>query len=272
MRPRRKWTWGLLLGLLAGGPALGAASSENFSLEEDVFSMGGGVSASENYTAVTVLGEPALAGEATSANYTAQSGYTPMAADITPPTIVCPGNVTGTVGRVVILGNPTVADNIDPSPVVANDAPTIYDPGTTTVSWSATDNSGNKASCLQSVRLTYNFEGFFSPVDNEPTWNTVKNRSTVPVKWRLLDANGTNVSSIATVMGGYPKYALINCVSGSEDAIEETVSSGGTSLSWDSSGMQFVYNWKTPSLPGKCMRLDIRFIDGETRGALFKLK
>lgn len=33
-----------------------------------------------------------------------------------------------------------------------------------------------------------------------------------------------------------------------------------------------IYNWKTPVTPGKCVRLDLRFNDGTTQSANFKLK
>jgi hypothetical protein len=189
--------------------------------------------------------------------------------DTTPPIITCPANVTGTVGQAVNLGNPTVSDYADASPAVTNNAPANFAAGPTTVTWSATDEGGNSASCTQVVTLTYHFQGFLQPVDNPPIFNSVKSGATVPVKWRLLDAAGNYVSdtSAATEI----KYVSSAC-GGTEDAIEETVPTGGTGLRWDSIAQQFIYNWKTPSLPGKCLRLDIRFADGNTKSVNFKLK
>jgi hypothetical protein len=189
--------------------------------------------------------------------------------DTTPPSITCPANVTGTVGQAVDLGNPTVSDSADDSPSVSNNAPVNYAAGITTVTWTATDDSGNSASCVQLVTLAYNFQGFFQPVDNPPTVNTVKSGSTVPVKWRLLNAAGNYITDIATVTE--TKYISSTC-GGTEDAIEETVPTGGTGLRWDSDGQQFIYNWKTPALPGKCVRFDLKFNDGTTKSANFKLK
>jgi hypothetical protein len=48
-----------------------------------------------------------------------------------------------------------VRDNADPAPVVTSNAPAAGFPiGTTTVTWTATDASGNKATALQNVTIT----------------------------------------------------------------------------------------------------------------------
>lgn len=118
--------------------------------------------------------------------------------------------------------------------------------------------------------IAYGFLGFFSPVDNLPTLNTVKNGSTVPIKWKLLDAGGNLVTDTAALEGS--QYVSIQCDGNlPQDAVETTVS-GGSILRWDSSTLQFVYNWKTPSLPNRCVRLDLTFNDGTTHSAYFKLK
>jgi hypothetical protein len=189
--------------------------------------------------------------------------------DTTPPSLSCPANVTGVVGQAVNLGSPTISDIADPSPSVSNNAPASYAPGTTSVTWTATDHSSNSASCTQSVTLLYDFQGFFSPVDNPPVVNTVKNGATVPLKWRLADAAGNYITDITTVVES--KYTSSIC-GGVEDPIEETAVTGGTALRWDESGQQFIYSWKTPALPGKCIRLDVKLNDGRTISAMFRLK
>jgi hypothetical protein len=52
----------------------------------------------------------------------------------------------------------------------------------------------------------------------------------------------------------------------------ETLSTGNTELRYDTSGHQFMYNWKTPSLSGACLRLDIKFVDNQVKSANFKLR
>lgn len=84
-------------------------------------------------------------------------GLTPLP-DIIPPSITAPPNITTeATGPLtpVALGSPTVSDNLDPSPIVTNNAPPGGFPvGTTTVTWTATDAAGNSAPATQSVTIT----------------------------------------------------------------------------------------------------------------------
>lgn len=203
------------------------------------------------------------------AGNTGSAAFSVKVQDTTAPALTCPANITGIPGKTVNLGPPTVSDAVDTTPTVGNNAPATFPPGQTTVTWTATDDAGNRATCSQTVTLRYTYQGFFQPVDNIPVVNTVKGGSTVPIKWRLVDANGANVTNTAVVTS--TTFVPMTC-GGSEDAIEQTVATGGTSLRWDASEMQFIYNWKTPATPGKCVRLTIGFNDGTTQSANFKLK
>jgi hypothetical protein len=119
----------------------------------------------------------------------------------------------------------------------------------------------------------FTFQGFYQPVDNT-NLNTVKGGSTVPVKWELFGAGGIEFTSTASVKTGWPKVQEINCESLgalSEDAIE-TTATGGTSLRYDTTGGQFIYNWQTPKKAGTCWRLDVKFVDNVIKSANFKLK
>ncbi|MBI4284021.1 MAG: HYR domain-containing protein [Chloroflexi bacterium] len=78
--------------------------------------------------------------------------------DTTPPSIAAPadktveGNTTGGATGVA-LGSPTVSDIVDPSPAVTNNAPAFFPLGTTTVTWTAKDASGNTATATQKVTV-----------------------------------------------------------------------------------------------------------------------
>ena len=79
--------------------------------------------------------------------------------DVQPPTIVCPVAITvpaniGTCNAVgVVLAIPVTADNCSVSTVI-NNAPISYPLGTTIVTWTVTDGSGNTSSCTQLVTVT----------------------------------------------------------------------------------------------------------------------
>lgn len=75
------------------------------------------------------------------------------------PTITCPADVTvsaaaGTCTATgVALGTPVTADNCSVASVT-NNAPSVYGLGTTTVTWTVVDGSGNVATCTQTVTVT----------------------------------------------------------------------------------------------------------------------
>ncbi len=71
---------------------------------------------------------------------------------ITPPTDITV-NCTGIGGTSVALGTPIVSDSCDPAPVLTNDAPVLFTIGTTTVTWTATDASGNSGTASQQVTV-----------------------------------------------------------------------------------------------------------------------
>jgi hypothetical protein len=104
--------------------------------------------------------------------------------------------------------------------------------------------------------------------------NTVKNGSTVPVKWKLQNAIGNDVTDVNTVAVPWPKRQQISCTEVATNLTDEieTTATGGTSLRYDFTSAQFIYNWQTPKQPNTCWRLDVKFIDGVTKSAYFKLK
>jgi hypothetical protein len=77
--------------------------------------------------------------------------------DLTPPTITCPETLTVSTNsgctRVGAIGVPTVSDGCSaPGDIsITNDAPAALPLGRTLVTWTATDEAGNSASCVQTV-------------------------------------------------------------------------------------------------------------------------
>ncbi len=74
--------------------------------------------------------------------------------DSTKPTITAPADIT-IISKTPVsppLGTPTVHDNLDPSPIVTNNAPATFTQGTTTiVTWTAKDHASNLATATQKV-------------------------------------------------------------------------------------------------------------------------
>jgi hypothetical protein len=143
-------------------------------------------------------------------------------------------------------------------------------PGEHTFTVTATDSSSKTTT--KTVRYSVNyFFGFRSPIDNQPTLNTVKAGLTVPVKWAIQDAAGKYISDLNAVTSITSEP--FKCPSAPTDVIEETTTAGLVSLKYDSATNQFVYTWQTQkSWAGSCRRLHIALLDGAVHAADFQFK
>lgn len=133
---------------------------------------------------------------------------------------------------------------------------------------SGADSKGQSTSKDVTIHVAhYTFAGFFSPVDNPPIVNVGKAGNTYPLKWSLAQG-GTAVSDLNAVVA--LRSAAGGCGTQPTDALE-TVASGTTELRYDTTAQQFIYNWKTPSVPG-CYVVTLTLADGSTWPAFFQLK
>jgi hypothetical protein len=147
--------------------------------------------------------------------------------------------------------------------------------------WTFTDGTGNYNNITNGAVTdtigAWSSNGFFQPVDMPNpgiVWNTVKNGSTVPLKFRLF-AGPTELTDILDVKS--ITSAPVACSAGTEDAIETVAAqTGGSTLRYDTTAGQFIFNWKTPSgsaVVGKCYRVTMTAQDLTTKIiAYFKLK
>jgi probable HAF family extracellular repeat protein len=115
---------------------------------------------------------------------------------------------------------------------------------------------------------TYPFTGFFQPVDNAPTVNKTKAGNAIPIKFSLGGERGLNIFAAA-----YPRVSLMQCDAGAvATEIEQTVSAGGSSLTYDISAGQYTYVWKTDKAwAGSCRQFQLGLDDGEIYTAKFNL-
>jgi hypothetical protein len=142
--------------------------------------------------------------------------------------------------------------------------------GTHTVTASAADKAGNSASASVTYTvLAWTLRGFYQPVDMSGVYNTVKNGSTVPLKFEIF-AGLTELTDVSFVKS--LTYAQTTCDATATTDDIETTATGGTVLRYDLTGGQFIYNWKTPSTASKCYRVTMTTQDASTLVAYFKLK
>lgn len=196
-------------------------------------------------------------------------------ADQTDPVISCPSNIevflppnTSDTSMMVNYPAATASDNCStPTVTYSHASGSVFPVGTTTVRATATDAAGNDTFCEFTVTVRYNFSGFFSPVNNPPTLNSVNAGRAIPVKFSLSGDKGLNIFA-----PGNPYTVSLNCNTNDPGVdVTETVNAGGSSLSF--SGGQYNYVWKTESSwAGTCRQLIITLNDGSVHVANFKFK
>jgi hypothetical protein len=115
----------------------------------------------------------------------------------------------------------------------------------------------------------YSFTGFFSPVDNPPTFNTVKAGASVPVKFSLAGDQGLGI-----LAAGFPASQRIACDSHAPlDAIEETSTAGSSGLQYNAFTDQYTYVWKTQKgWANSCRELNVKLDDGSDHLASFQFR
>ena len=112
----------------------------------------------------------------------------------------------------------------------------------------------------------YTFIGFFAPVDMVAL-NRVKAGRAIPIKFSLGGDQGLDIMA-----AGYPASVSVTCDNNAPlDTIEETVTAGSSSLSYDPDTDQYIYVWKTnKSWTNSCRTLTVMLDDGSVHQANFK--
>ena len=224
---------------------------------------------------------PGTLGTGGSTGYDYGPSWQPL--DVTPPTITIttpPEGAGYTLGQVV-LADYACADQVGGTglascvgDVADGSAIDTLSVGAKTFMVDAEDHAGNPASATHNYTVVYDFTGFFAPVDNPGpappfVFNVAKAGSAIPVKFSLGGDQGLNIFA-----AGYPKSQPIYCdASATYDGIEETVTAGSSSLSYDATTDRYTYVWKTEKAwANTCRKLTVRLNDGTDHVAYFNLK
>ncbi len=135
------------------------------------------------------------------------------------------------------------------------------------------NDAGNYSLTMNSTTASiqpWTFKGFYQPVDMGNVVNTVKAGSTVPFKFEVFKG-ATELTDTASVKTISAKTINCSTLSTLVDDIELTTT-GGTSLRYDATAGQYVYNWQLPKTIGTCYSVTIAGQDGTGATALFKSK
>jgi len=114
---------------------------------------------------------------------------------------------------------------------------------------------------------SWTFSGFYHPVEMAGVVNTVKGGSTVPIKFQVF-AGATELTDPAIVL--QPLTATQTACSGGTTDTVELTATGGTSLRYG--GGHFIFNWKTPKMPGYCYTITVALTNGASLSANFELR
>ena len=202
-------------------------------------------------------------------NTSAASNVVTVKIDMTAPTltpVVSPNPV-------LLRGSATTSPNAsDATSGVASQSCGAVDTssvGMKTVPCTATDAAGNTSSANASYQVIYNWTGFFQPIDAAPTVNVVKAGSAVPVKFSLMGNQGLTIFAAQS-----PSSKQISCDSGAPaDEIEQTVTAGASSLTYDAASDTYTYVWKTDKAwTNTCRQLSVTLNDGTVHTANFRFK
>lgn len=121
----------------------------------------------------------------------------------------------------------------------------------------------------QTVTIGYITSGFLTPVSNAPVVNTGKAGRTFPLKWQLQQSDGQYVSSLSAIQSVTVSATSCTAFGTDQPSAGTATATGGTSLRYDTTNNQYIYNWQTGS-PG-CYAVVVTLNSGQHLNAYFKL-
>ena len=169
-------------------------------------------------------------------------------------------------------GNPVVFSSLTPLVCsVAGGTVSLDAVGACTIAADQAAGSGYAAApqATQTFNVVWPFGGFTSPVSPAPALNGARAGQAIPLKFSLGGDRG-----LAILASGYPVSVPMTCdASAIGSVIEETVTAGGSTLSYDPQTGLYSYVWKTDqSWSGTCRKLVLRLSDGAEYVAYFSFK
>ena len=218
------------------------------------------------------LGDTQVACTATdSSDNTGRNEFTVTVRDTTAPTVTVPGvqklTATSAAGAPLTFAA-SALDAVDGDVPVTCTLPggkvvtsgSVLPLGSSTVTCTATDNAGNKASATFQVEVTVGWGGFGQPLN---PGSTHKLNSTIPVKFNLSGASagiaGLDAKLYVRRLDGTPSGTPVADVSSNGKAND------GNTFRYDADGRQYIFNLATKPLGEGRYELRVDLGDGTSR-------
>jgi hypothetical protein len=104
----------------------------------------------------------------------------------------------------------------------------------------------------------------------------VKGGQTVPLKFNVFagSVEKTGADAFTNIATAFQAAKMTSCTNAADtDPVDYTITAtGSTTLRYDPSGMQWIYNWQTPKVTATaCYRTYVTFADGSSIEAFFQL-
>ena len=126
----------------------------------------------------------------------------------------------------------------------------------------ALDRAGNSTTKTVTYSVIYPFSGFFGPVSNPPTVNSVKAGTSVGLFFALGGNRGL------AILAGSPTSQVINCTSHAPSGAT-TAATG--SLTYSTATSRYTFAWATSTAwANTCRQFTVALTDGTTHTAFFK--
>jgi len=202
------------------------------------------------------------------ANQSASGNCTDKAGNVSTPTGVSGINIDKTQPELnpAVTPNPAILNGTATSASNATDSlsgvrvqscpsPNLSSVGQKSLTCSAEDFAGNQASASVNYSVQYLLGGsclgspghaILQPINYPVVTSVFKQKSTVPAKFRVCDANGTSIG----IPGVVVSFKLISMSAGTVDSTNEVVESTtpDTAFRWDLTAQQWIFNMNTKSL------------------------
>jgi len=201
---------------------------------------------------------------------TASDSVTITVVDTTAPTLTLAANsvtvvvptasATGAVVDVLAASGAAASDLCDPDPIITHNAPAdgFFSIGLTSLTLTATDDSGNFAQQQFTVHVVYNFIGFQMPLRNDGS-SIFRSPRPIPIRFQLTAADGTFVSNATATLA---VFKVTDDVLGSIEVESVGDANEDNFFRFDTQTNTYIYNLSTRGYTSGTYLLRVALNDG----------